>query len=256
MALVHFHSSLLCCCVVLVLNFLTYIYSGTTFEHSALFADHAGPTGGHYAIWQMMNNAEKRGISDFVTAATVRHPCDRFISAFRYLTSDKCNEGDRINSEQQIGNRTIDEYVHHLEETGFDGTQKHFKPQYEFVVSKDGQSVDVNNILCREDWDEGTDRLAAAIGHNNGFPKLHTSHLLTNAHEACSDLEAETVAAIERLFWMDYCLFGYPLTADHQRNLLSNADFGNESWECPSKHLDKESLTGKYTMCKINHGNL
>ena len=198
----------------------------------------------------MMNNAEKRGISDFVTAATVRHPCDRFISAFRYLTSDKCNEGDRINSEQQIGNRTIDEYVHHLEETGFDGTQKHFKPQYEYVVSKDGQSVDVSNILCQEDWDEGTDRLAAAIGHNNGFPKLHTSHLLTNAHEACSDLAPDTVAAIERLYWMDYCLFGYSTTSGTTATLNADLNLGNDSWECPGKHLDKESWTERYTMCK------
>ena len=33
-------------------------YSGTTFEHSDLFADHVGPNGGHATIWQMMNNAK------------------------------------------------------------------------------------------------------------------------------------------------------------------------------------------------------
>ena len=88
--------------------------------------------------------------------------------------------------------------------------------------------MDVSNILCQEDWSEGTDRLAAAIGQKDGFQSLRTSHILTNAHEACSDLETETVAAIERThiqYWMDYCLFGYPLTADHQRNLLPMRTF-------------------------------
>ena len=112
-------------------------------------------------------------------------------------------------AENTIGDRTIDEYVHRLEETGFHSNAIHFKPQYYFVESKDGKSIDVSNILCQEDWEEGTDRLAAAIGHNNGFPQLRTSQLLSNAHESCSDLAPDTVAAIERLYKLDYCLFGY-----------------------------------------------
>ena len=31
--------------------------------------------GGHYHIWEMKGNAEERGIADFNTTATIRHPC-------------------------------------------------------------------------------------------------------------------------------------------------------------------------------------
>jgi len=224
---------------------------GTTIERSELFDDRRviGPTGGHHTIFNMMKNANERGISNFHTAATVRHPCNRFISAFRYLTSDKCNEGDRIQTQQYIGNRTIDEYVNHLETTGFADVQMHFKPQYNFIRSKDGHTIEVDNILCQEYWDEGIDRLLiTTIGHGNRgkFPKLMNHELSNNNNhnkETCEDLAPETmIAAIERLYWLDYCLFGY--------NSIPRSEFVTVEGECPSKGLDKDTLSEKFQECK------
>ena len=224
---------------------------GTTIERSELFDDRRliGPTGGHHTIFNMMKNANERGISNFHTAATVRHPCNRFISAFRYLTSDKCNEGDRIQTQQYIGNRTIDQYVNHLETTGFDNVQMHFKPQYNFIRSKDGHTIEVDNILCQEYWDEGIDRLLInTIGHGNRgkFPKLMNHELSNNNDmhhkESCEDLAPETIAAIERLYWLDYCLFGY--------NSIPRSEFVTVGDECPSKGLTRVTLSEKFQQCK------
>lgn len=198
---------------------LVYVHipktGGTTIEKSPLFDDvrvyrekgiRTG-TGGHHSVGLLMTDAEERGIAHFQTAAHVRHPCERFISAFRYLTSDKCNDGDKLWSNENIGDMTIDEFVEMAEEKSWKPFGEiHFNRQYRFVV--DDGIFRVDHILCQEQWDEGMSRLYTSIGLEHS--EKRDEQKLKNPHEHCTALKESTRQALERFYAMDYCLFDYP----------------------------------------------
>ena len=178
------------------------------------------PLGGHHPIFEMKRNAEERGIADFHTAVTIRHPCSRFISAYRYLASDLCNEGNKRNREK-FGiflDQSIDDYVKHLEDSQWDNFFMHFVPQHWYLLNTNKTGIDVDNILCNEQWDEGIHRIRSKLGieemdtrrlYNYRGLGSTSDHFLQNKHEKCQDLKPETREAIERFYAMDYCLFGY-----------------------------------------------
>ena len=91
------------------------------------------PIWGHHPIFNMKNNAKERGIDEFHTAATIRHPCSRFISAFRYLKSDICSDIDKKYREEFgiMPDTTLDEYVQYLEDSHWENLYMHFIPQYQ-----------------------------------------------------------------------------------------------------------------------------
>lgn len=226
---------------------LIYVHNpktgGTTIEKSPLFDDvrfylrkgiRPG-TGGHSDIGSMMIDAEERGIAHFTTAAHVRHPCERFISAFRYLTSDKCNSGDKLWRDKNIGDMTIDEFVELAETQNWKPLKEtHFMRQYPFVIDKGIFSVD--HILCQEQWEEGISRLYESIGLRDtkkyGETKLH------NSHETCADLKPSTRQALERFYAVDYCLFGYPSLLDETQG------------QCVGSIFSKEDFQAKYDECR------
>lgn len=227
---------------------LVYIHNpktgGTTMESSPLFNDvrtymQKGVRpglGGHRDIASMMFNAETRGIAHFATATHIRHPCERFISAFRYLTSDLCNVGNKIWRKKNIGNMTIDEFVEHAEKEKWEPfRESHFREQYSFVVHKGIFSVD--HILCQEQWEEGLSRLYNNLGlvretKDSGTVRLH------NSHETCADLKPSTRQALERFYAMDYCLFDYPLLMDETQG------------QCSGSIFSKSDFQAKYDECK------
>jgi len=224
-------------------NKLVYVHipktGGSTIEESELFADAYLP-GGHRKIWQLMHNSEERGIADFETSTTVRHPCDRFVSAFRFSTSEISNDNVKKLAKELIGEKTIDEYVEYLEENDWNplGPFFLFWPQYLFIMDRHRESVEVDTILCQEQWNEGIERLQNKLRISNVLPTLNR-HKKLNKHEACADLKPETRVAIERYYEMDYCLFGY-----------ESLPGGNEKMECIGKENNKETMTIRYHECK------
>ena len=204
------------------------------------------PLWGHHPIFNMQNNAKERGIDDFHTAATIRHPCSRFISAFRYLKSDICGGMDK-KMRQRFGilpNTTLDEYVQYLEDSHWDNLYMHFIPQYQHVVNQNMTKVDVDNILCNEQWDEGVQRLKSVLGIEMKEVKRGlgstSDHVLQNKHEKCQDLKPETRAAIERFYAMDYCLFGY--------DIMPPA--AEDEGICVGTENNGESMTKRFQDCK------
>ena len=241
-------------------NKLVYVHipktGGSTMEFSEMFITDKlysaenlrGPIGGHYTIYEMMRNSEERGISDFDTATTIRHPCERFVSAFRYATGDKCNKGDKIDATKVIGNRTLDEFVELMEENGWQRTMIHFQKMYPFLVDDDG-NFGVDEVLCMEQWKEGAQRFFRTHLRKEGqeddersllaVKRLQGSHRLSNQHETCADLKPETRAALERHYAMDYCLFEYQSLPENNGEGVCIGIGKNKAW-----------FTAKFQECK------
>lgn len=232
---------------------LVYVHipktGGSTIINSEIFFDtdllymfkkRAHPKSGHHPIWSLMSNAKERGIDNYETATTIRNPCERFISAFRYVTSSKCNSNDIIWKEKLIGDRNIDEYVQHLEETNWSHMMVHFRKQYSFLMYNE-REFGVDHVLCQEHWNEGIERLGEAVVgiQKRGMDRLFASHMLSNKHETCADLKQETREAIERHYAMDYCLFDYSSLP---------TDDGDDF--CVGTGKDKESFTARFETCK------
>ncbi len=196
-------------------NKLVYIHTpktgGSSVENSALFDDarshHA--VGGHHAVGAMTLNAQERGINNFVKAAHIRHPCSRFISAYAYLTSEMCNSGDKRWAKENIGNASLDEFLKKIEQEPTLLEWAHFTPMWHYVFTPEGKfGLDV--ALCQENWNEGLDVLGEYLGGSDRIPKeLYSSRSLQNAHNSCAELRPETRQAIERVYAMDYCIFGF-----------------------------------------------
>ena len=248
---------------------LVYVHipktGGSTVESSEIF-DTArlysaeklrGAIGGHHNIYDLMQNSEERGISDFNTATTIRHSCQRFISAFRYITGNKCNNGDKRQAALHIGNRTLDEFVELMEEKGWYHTVMHFDKMYTFLVD-DEENFGVDEVLCAGHWEEGAHRLESLIGVTSerflrslmrkqtedkrdlsAMQHLEGSHKLANKHETCADLNPETRVALERHYAMDYCLFEY-------QSLPEN----NDEAVCIGAGKNKAWFTAKFQECK------
>lgn len=229
-------------------NKLVYVHipktGGSTFEHSELFADAQDlakqgvrhGVGGHHAIWSMMFDEEERGLTDFETAATVRHPCERFISAFRFVTSELCSRNEQLLAKTIIGEKTIDEYVAYMEENEWNKRMFiHFYEQHPFIMDEYLEEVQVDNILCEEQWNEGIERLESKIGISSVLPKLN-NHEKQIKHETCADLQPETRSAIERYYAMDYCLFEYQSLPEKEGT-------------CVGTNNNKETMTLKYKSC-------
>merc|ERR1711971_872232 len=105
------------------------------------------------------------GIADFQIAATVRHPCEKFISAFNYMLN-YAGGNIRKNAEEMVGNRTIDEFVSYMAKNlRYYLNLAHFRPMYYYLVDKETDSFGVDIILCQEQWNEGIGRLMKRIGH-------------------------------------------------------------------------------------------
>ena len=259
-------------------NKLVYVHipktGGSTVEDSEMFdtdrlyedENLRGPIGGHYTIYEMMQNSEVRGISDFDTATTIRHPCERFVSAFRYVTGDKCNEGDQRLAAAHIGNRTLDEFVELMEEEGWQRRMVHLDKMYTFLVDDDG-NFGVDEVLCMEQWKEGVQRLFRTHLRKEGqdeergllavlrthlrrkgqeeeinllvMKHLEGGHRLSNQHETCADLKPETRAALERHYAMDYCLFEYQSLPENNGEGVCIGIGKNKAW-----------FTAKFQECK------
>lgn len=139
---------------------------------------------------------------------------------------------------------TLDDYVQYLEDMHWDNLYMHFIPQYQHVVNQNMTKVDVDNILCNEQWDEGgVERLKSVLGIEMMEIRRAlgstSDHVLQNQHEKCQDLKPATREAIERFYAMDYCLFGYDtLPPDEEEGV------------CIGTENNAESMTKRLQDCK------
>ena len=220
-------------------NSLVYVSvpqaGGVNFIFSGIFDDALAhhPIGGVRSIGEMTMHAERRGISDFTKAAHIRHPCDRFIDAFELMTSDQANEGDKRWTEQYIGDKSIDDFVAEIEKNPEELLlEAHFFPMWQWLFNADG-TYGLDVTMCYEAWSDGLDKLTNDF--NVPIPDgLKSYESETNKPSKCQDLRPETIAAIERIYHMDYCIFGYDAIPKKS---------------CPQQDLTAEEITQKYYTC-------
>jgi hypothetical protein len=258
---------------------------GTTIEHiDTLFEDakehHA--LSGHYKISIMMKDAKNRELNNnnnnngvVTTAAHIRHPCERFISAFYYLKNGRGNPSDTNWAKEHIGNMNINDWVYKEKEEGYPSFRYmiHFKPMYRFLFYDENNQFGIDLVLCQEQWDEGIVRLFSSVhmqvpdyllqsssdststrSDTKRKKKSNTSnmwsHALHNKHETCADLNPETRKSLEEFYAMDYCIFGYP-------SIPSSTSSDLESETCVGEQLTKMDFTRKYEICnaekKVSH---
>lgn len=174
-------------------------------------------------------SADARELTDFTTIGGIRHPCNRFISAFNYLVHKKTTSpADNAWTDTHIGTKTIDEFVTYLQQPR--GTHRsslwdavkmgvnHFKPMHNQLFYKNG-NFGVDIVMCQENLMLGIDRLKAARPDlvipdtlaSMHMKRIENSTLIDRDKRACADLEPETKAAIEKHYRLDYCIFGYTL---------------------------------------------
>ena len=127
---------------------------------------------------------------------------------------------------------SIDEFVLELEKNPELLQKNHFTPMWRWVFMPEG-TFGIDVAMCQETWDESLDRLAN--GFNVPVPnELHSSHKLKNQHSKCEDLQPATKAAIERIYQIDYCIFGY----DSLPQPI-----------CPHLDVAPEEFTERYGIC-------
>jgi len=226
-------------------NKLIYVHvpktGGTTILRSPLFNDarRFHPLGGHHPIAMLMQNSTEREIADFVTAAHIRHPCERYISAFYYLIDRKGTRRDTAWAETHIGDMNIHEFTLFQKQNDWnDLNECHFKPMVDLLIDLD-HDFGVDKVLCQEQWVEGITRLYGAVKMKTPATARNpiNSHARQNKHESCVDLDPAARAIIEEYYAMDYCLLGYPSIPDPT------------SSECIGTGKNRSYFTERYKVC-------
>ncbi|CAE7194858.1 unnamed protein product [Symbiodinium natans] len=179
---------------------------GSTIEQSKLFYDAKKhhPVGGHTHAEKMRNLAP-----GFRSFSMVRHPCERFISAFTY-TLTRAPEPELAWHHKNIGSRNVTAYVA-SSDFGGDVFWKflHFRPQHSFLFFHNG-TFGVDLLMCQDNWTKSMQRLREYMKPTVILPFHKRARSTT--HSKCSDLPKETRQRIERAYAMDMCLF-YPTDA-------------------------------------------
>lgn len=167
--------------------------------------------GGHPSIGQMMRNASNRMLEGFTTFTVIRHPCERFISAYNYLrysVNDKLNEKW---ARKYIGNSSIGEFAQKL--NTIQPLRVHFQNQFPMMFYSNG-SFGIDLLFCTSQFNDGLKRLAAARSDvpRHLFPWSNNTknHQKELSHGHCDALDSKTVKVIENFYAMDYCIFGFP----------------------------------------------
>ncbi|CAE7395796.1 unnamed protein product [Symbiodinium sp. CCMP2456] len=161
----------------------------------------------------------------------VRHPCERFVSAFTYSRS-YANPSERRWHRQKIGDRNLTSYVA-SKDFGGDPFWRflHFQPQYSFLFFAN-KTFGVDLLLCQDNWTRSMERLGEYLKPAQLPADMKRKRTRNTTHAMCSDLPQKTRQRIEKAYAMDICLF-YPTDA---------------ATAC--KGLSAKELTARFQLCK------
>lgn len=206
---------------------------GSTIEQSKLFYDakRHHPIGGHTKAEKLRNLAP-----GFRSFSMVRHPCERFISAFTY-TLTVAPEPELRWHHKNIGARNLTAYV---ASSDFGGDVfwrfLHFQPQHSFLFFAN-KTFGVDLLLCQDNWTNSIQRLREYM-KPTAIPPFRHTYARSTTHSKCSDFPNETRQRIEKAYAMDMCLF-YPTDAATACSGLSAKELTARFQLCKSRVLGK-----------------
>eukprot|EP00957_Ditylum_brightwellii_P159382 12132320-Ditylum_brightwellii.AAC.1 len=131
----------------------------------------------------MLENANERGIDveNFLKVAHVRHPCERFISAFNYLAKGGASEGDA--QQAQV------DYLFYKTDGVFGGRS--------YSRDRPDGTFGVDMVLCQDRWEEGLERLSRRMYHMILPQTMYNRQNYAEKRMTCRDLQKETREMIE-----------------------------------------------------------
>mmetsp|Transcript_29769 Transcript_29769/g.39122 ORF Transcript_29769/g.39122 Transcript_29769/m.39122 type:complete len:261 (+) Transcript_29769:207-989(+) len=182
---------------------------GSTIENCYLFrapeVNH-GPIGGHANI----DTFQEDMVRDWFKFTVVRHPCERFMSGFRYFNSVKQNAYGQKVIETVFGG-PYNSFSDFMEQNGLERMKNvvHFKPQWTFIF-RNKTEFGLDRLFYNENFSEVQDYL---LSH---YPPVKPAHeyfvwrLKTrNSIQTCQGLREKYLQQIESYYHLDYCVFGY-----------------------------------------------
>lgn len=227
---------------------------GSTVERSTLFREKIKETkvhpSSHWTVEELLENSTTRDLEGYLTATTVRNPCDRFLSAFYYLKNDPrslqvANTTKHFRIDQYD---TVDAYVNdYLDKEPIRWSQLqnffHFTRMEHYVFFKN-RTFGIDVVMCQEHWNEGVERLYKRL--NSTVPPNIKQHFRKNKNRTttCDDLKPSTRESINREYAMDFCLFGYGESYAFE-------DILPTSEQCIGSQLTKEGFAKRHQQCTL-----
>jgi len=144
---------------------------------------------------------------NYKAIAIVRHPLDRFVSAYW----DKRDDRAFLKANKMKANRTIREWVRWICNVPDDKTDPHLRPQHMYLYAE-GAPIDVE-LLRFEDLPGAADELLQRYKLPARFPHAHFGRIRSKqkAQRYWEDLPYRQVLRLTRRYKRDFKLLGYPL---------------------------------------------
>ncbi len=153
---------------------------------------------------------DQRYLEDrFVRFCVVRHPIERFVSAYRYHLHMLGVRGEvkirMVIAEHRLDN-DINAFIAYLRETGYDlQSDLHFRRQLYFLRHTHPQ------IVLRQENLANDMRIIAAMAPDRyvGLPRVNVSAERARSNAAALDLTQESLSFLRRFYAPDFSALGY-----------------------------------------------
>ncbi|KAJ8020576.1 hypothetical protein HOLleu_40205 [Holothuria leucospilota] len=209
---------------------------GTSIENSNLFDDSA-------KIRNISDLDEDR-FKNYRKFSIVRHPCSRLISAWKYLTQESADIGDKSwAARYKVSLTSFNDFVMtalfpggpvHIE------NQVHLRTQISMLFD-DKKQFRLDQLLVYERWNESMAKLGNIL--HKDTTKLLSSY--TSSGKICKEMYTNsTWLKMTQIYKMDFCVLGYSRVMDQINSF-------------PSLIGSQESLSNRFQNCmRSNKENL
>lgn len=177
--------------------------AGTSIEQ-ALRASKSDIVGGHTTAVGFRRKFDGL-FNQYYKFAVVRHPIDRFISAFHYLLQRPVHKA--LNNEVVHEAGSLSDFVARLKrEKGLIQQIVHLMPQHQFLCDTDGKIL-VDSVFKFEQLDHAWREICERVGlPHRSLPRFNTSEHQRWESHATPDL----AGLMEELYDRDFEIFNYP----------------------------------------------
>lgn len=147
-------------------------------------------------------------VKDISSMSFVRHPYDRLVSAYFYLTN-RDNENPLNIEYEEILKKYIDfkDFVMHIEVDDLHNKIIHLKPMHYWLCDEDGKII-VDGVFKIEDV-SNINEFLVSLGYEE---KLSDVHINSSKHGHITEyLDGDIIKEINKIYKLDFELFDYKM---------------------------------------------